>query len=135
MSYQKPLPSIDPETEVFWRAAKEHRLIIQRCQKDGIYIFYPRAVCPYCMSDQITWVTASGKGKVYSFTVVHQHPNPAFQAEAPYIVALIELDEGVRMMSTVEGSPENMEVGMDVEVVFDDVTQELSLPRFRPTGR
>ncbi len=135
--YTRPLPVPDGDTKPYWDAAKEHRLVIQRCQDCHEAIFYPRAVCPHCMSDRINWIDASGKGTIYSYVVVHRAP-AAFADLTPYVVALIDLAEGVRLMSNVvEASPADVRIGAAVEVVFDDVTPEISLPKFRlasPSG-
>jgi uncharacterized OB-fold protein len=128
--YTRPLPVPDGDTKPYWDAAKEHRLVIQRCQDCQQVIFYPRSVCPHCMSDRIAWIQASGKGTIYSFTVVHRAP-AQFVDGAPYVVALIDLAEGVRMMSNVVGcTPSAVRIGAAVEVEFDDVTPEISLPKF-----
>jgi uncharacterized protein len=129
--YTRPLPVPDGDTKPFWDAAKEHRLTIQRCQNCHEAIFYPRSLCPHCMSDRIEWIAASGKGTIYSYTVVHQSP-AAFADIVPYVVALINLDEGVRLMSrVVDSAPADVKIGAPVEVVFEDVTPEISLPHFR----
>ncbi len=131
IEYAKPLPVPDGDTKPFWDAAKEHRLMIQRCQDCQRTIFYPRSVCPHCMSDRIDWIQASGRGTIYSYTVVHRSPS-AFKEDVPYVVALIDLAEGVRMMSNVvECAPADVRIGAAVEVVFDDVTPEITLPKFR----
>ena len=129
--YSRTLPVPDGDTKPYWDAAREHRLVIQRCRDCQKAIFYPRSVCPHCMSDRIDWIDASGRGTIYSYVVVHRAP-PAFADLAPYIVALIDLDEGVRLMSNiVDGARSNVTIGAAVEVMFDDVTTEISLPRFR----
>ncbi len=129
--YTRPLPVPDGDTKPYWDAAKEHRLVIQRCQDCQHAIFYPRSICPQCMSDRVAWIGATGKGTVYSYTVVHRAP-AQFADDAPYVVALIDLAEGVRMMSNVVGSPpSSVRIGAAVEVVFDDVTSDISLPKFR----
>jgi uncharacterized protein len=129
--YTKPLPLPDGDTKPYWDAAKEHRLLIKRCQDCQTAIFYPRSVGPQCMSDRVAWVEASGRGTIYSYTVVHRAP-PQFVQDAPYVVALIDLAEGVRMMSNVVGAaPSDVKIGAPVEVVFDDVTPEISLPKFK----
>jgi uncharacterized OB-fold protein len=132
---QKPLPVADPVTAPYWQSAKEHALQIQRCNACGQHLFYPRGICPHCFSTDLAWQPVSGKGTVYGFTIVYRHPNPAFAADIPYVVATIELDEGVRLLSNlvgVEASPDAVKVGMPVEVVYDDVTEEVTLPKFRP---
>lgn len=132
---KKPLPVADPVTAPFWESVKAHAMQIQRCDDCGNYIFYPRGLCPHCFSSNLAWQPVAGTGQVHAFTIVHRHPHPAFAAEIPYVVALIELDEGVRMMSNlvgVEPDPEHVRVGMPVEVVYEDVTDEVTLPKFRP---
>lgn len=132
-TYRKPLPKVDPETRPFWEGCKRHELVIQRCLDCGTVRFYPRAHCIACLSDKAEWVHCSGRGKIYSYTVVHQNRDPRFAADVPYNVVLVNLDEGVRMMSTIVGCPnDRLQVGMKVEVVFDDVTEEITLPKFRP---
>jgi len=129
--YQKPLPVPDGDTQPYWSAAKEHRLTIQLCQDCRQAIFYPRSVCPHCMSDRIEWIEASGRGTIYSYTVVHRSP-AQFKDDVPYVVALIDLEEGVRMMSNVVGCPpSDVSIGAAVEVLFDHVTPEITLPKFR----
>jgi uncharacterized OB-fold protein len=128
--YNRPLPIPDGDTKPFWDAAKEHHLVVQRCRNCREAIFYPRAVCPRCMSDQIAWVEATGRGTVYSYTVVHRAP-PGFQDRVPYVVALIDLEEGVRLMSNVIAPPSDVRIGAPVEAVFADVTPEITLPQFR----
>lgn len=131
----KPLPKPDPVTQPFWDSLKAHGIQIQKCNACGEHIFYPRGLCPHCFSSDLSWEPASGKGKVYAFTIVHRQPNPAFAADMPYVVALIELDEGVRMMTNlvdVEPDPEHVKVGMPVEIVYDDVNDEITLPKWRP---
>jgi uncharacterized protein len=132
--YTRPLPVPDGDTKPYWDAAKEHRLVIQRCDDCQSAIFYPRSICPHCMSDRIQWTEASGRGVVYSFTVVRRAP-AQFAEDTPYVVALVDLAEGVRMMSNVVGcAPSAVRIGAPVEVTFDDVTPEISLPKFRLAG-
>ncbi len=130
----RPLPVPDGDTRPYWDAAKERRLLIQRCQDCHRAIFYPRSICPHCASDRVAWIAASGRGTVYSYTVVHRAP-AAFVGDVPYVVALIELEEGVRLMSNIVGcSPSDVRIGGAVTVVFDDVTPEVTLPKFRLMG-
>ena len=134
--YDKPLPTPDPVTKPFWDSLKEHAVKLQRCGDCNQFIFYPRALCPSCMSDDLAWTSVSGRGVIHAFAIPHRHPNPAFGSTAPFVVALIELEEGARMMSTLVGvdpTPEAVKVGMAVEIVYDDVTEEITLPKFRPT--
>jgi uncharacterized OB-fold protein len=131
VDYQKPLPVPDGDTRPYWDAAKRHELTIQRCTECGRHIFYPRSICPYCISSAIEWVHTSGRGTIYSYTVVHRAP-AQFVGDVPYVVALIDLEEGVRMMSNIPGAlPPDVHIGANVEVMFDDVTAEITLPKFR----
>jgi hypothetical protein len=95
--------------------------------------FYPRAVCPSCLSSATEWVRARGRGTVYSFTVTHQSQAPGFRGELPYVLAIVELDEGPRLMTNIVGcAPDAVRIGLPVEVVFEDVTPEVTLAKFRP---
>jgi len=132
-TYRKPLPRIDEESRGYWEALARHELYFQRCRDCGAKRFYPRALCPACLSSATEWIRASGRGTVYSFTVTHQNQAPGFREELPYVLAIVELDEGVRMMTNVVGcAPDAVRVGMPVQVVFEDVTAEITLPKFRP---
>ena len=133
--YKKPLPRVDEESRGWWEALARHELYFQRCRDCGTKRFYPRALCPRCLSSSTEWVRASGRGAVYSFTVTHQNQAPGFREELPYVLAIVELDEGVRIMTNVVGcAPDAIRIGMRVEVVFDDVTAEITLPKFRPAA-
>jgi uncharacterized OB-fold protein len=132
-SYKKPLPRIDEESRGYWEALQRHELYFQRCRDCGAKRFYPRAVCPVCLSSSTEWVRASGRGTVYTFTVTFQNQAPGFREELPYVLAVVELAEGIRMITNiVGGAPSEMRIGMPVEVVFDDVTPEVTLAKFRP---
>lgn len=132
--YEKPLPLIDHDTRYFWEQCKQNKLMIQQCKDCKRHIFYPRNICPHCMSDEIEWVESSGKGKVYSYTVAHRAGGPGFQDDVPYIIALIELDEGVRMMSTIVNCERSeLACDMPVEVVFEVITDDVTYPKFKPS--
>lgn len=114
----------------FWEAVKDHELKLQRCADCGQWLVPPRPMCPNCQSQQSEWVAVSGKGKVHSFVTYRESPHPAFVA--PYSVVLVELDEGPRVISNPEGiAAEDLEIGMAVEVVFDDVDDALTLFKFK----
>ena len=133
--YTKPLPIPDPVTRPFWDSLKTGAIQLQRCGACDRFIYYPRAVCPSCLSAELEWAPVSGRGVVHAFTIPHRHPNPAFGVDAPYVVALIELEEGARILSNlvgVEPTPAAVRVGMPVEIVYDEVTAEITLPKFRP---
>lgn len=130
--YDKPLPVIDGESRPYWAALKQHRLTIQRCTDCGKHHFYPRALCPHCHSDAVEWVDARGTGTIYSYTIARRPAGPAFKADTPYVVAVIDLDEGARMMTNiVTDDVEAVRIGQRVTVQYDDVTDEVTLPKFR----
>lgn len=129
-----PTPVRDGDTTPYWEAIDNHELKIQKCQSCDAHIFYPRSICPHCFSDQIDWVNASGYGRIYSYTVVHRSYGP-FTKQAPFVVAIIELDEGVRMMTGVKGPREAVAIDAPVRVVFEQVEENLTLPFFELIGQ
>lgn len=132
-AYEKPLPRIDEESRGWWEGLARHELWLQRCRDCGTTRSYPRAVCPSCLSSATEWVRARGRGTVYSFTVTHQNQAPGFRGELPYVLAIVELDEGPRLMTNIVGcAPDAVRIGLPVEVVFEDVTPEVTLAKFRP---
>lgn len=132
MSSAKPLPRIDEESRGWWEALARHELYVQECGSCHVQRLPPRALCPACLSSDVLWVRASGRGTVYSFTVTHQNQAPGFREETPYVLAIVELAEGPRLMTNiVESSPDAVGIGMAVEVVFDDAGPEITLPKFR----
>jgi uncharacterized protein len=131
--YEKPLPILHKETQPFWDAAKKHEVLLPRCRECAKFFFYPRSTCPYCLSDQIDWVAASGKGTIYSFTVSYRPGHPAFISDVPYNIAVVELEEGVRMMTNIlRCKNEELKIGMSVEAVFEDINQQVTLIKFKP---
>ena len=134
-SYAKPLPAPDEDTKPFWDGCRDHTLKTQQCQACGKRRWPPRGLCPACHSWSFDWVDLPGTGTVYSYVIVHHATSPAFAAEVPYTVAEILMDstDQVRMTSNiVDCPPGKVYVGMPVQVVFEDVTEEISLPKFRP---
>jgi len=132
-AYTKPLPKPTPWSRPFWQGCKEMKLLVQKCEDCQKYIFYPKLFCPFCLSERLNWVESSGKGKIYSFTVVHSYQPTEFEDVVPYVIAVIELEEGVRMMSNiVECKPDDIKCDMEVEVIFEQVTDDFTFPRFRP---
>ena len=132
--YTGPLPVPTPETRPFWEAARRHELSLQRCRACGRHVFYPRAACPHCFSADLEWHRTSGRGTLHTFTVVHRGQR-GFPLAAPYVIAIVELGEGARLMTNLVGidaDPAKIQIGMPVEVVFEDVSPEIALPRFRP---
>jgi len=129
----KPVPTPTRETQPYWSGCKKHELHIQRCAACDHFQFYPRLYCTSCMSDRVEWVKATGRGTVLSFTVVYRPVTQAFAADVPYVVALITLAEGPQMMSNIVGCvPEKVHIGMPVEVTFEDWTEDISVPKFKP---
>ena len=117
---ERPYPVPDAVTQPFWDGVAEGRLRIQRCRSCSRFVFYPRAVCPHCTTGELEWVDAAGRGRVHSYTVVHRAPDPSYREEAPYVVVLVDLEEGVRMMSRLVGcGPEEVRCEMAVTVSFE----------------
>ena len=130
MAYDKSLPTPTLVDEPFWRAAREHRLVLPRCAHCAHVWFPPYRTCPRCQSPDIDWVQASGRGTVFGVAVFERQYLKAFPT--PYHVALVQLEEGPMLYGTVVDTPDDEVVaGLEVAVVFDDVTPEITLPRFR----
>lgn len=129
----KHFPRPTPETEVYWQGCRKHELLLQRCTQCNKFQFYPRIICANCTSENLEWVKATGRGRVLTFTIVRRAVSEAYAADVPYVVALIQLDEGPKMMSNVvQCDPETLVVGSPVQVVFEDWSDEISVPQFRP---
>jgi uncharacterized protein len=132
----KPIPVPNEDSADFWRGCKEHKLVLQRCQSCGSARFYPRIICVHCGSTETELFEASGLGSVFSYTVVHRAPSPAFRGDVPYVLAIVELEEGVRMMTNViDCDPQSVTIDMPVRVEFERVSDEISLPKFVPANR
>jgi uncharacterized OB-fold protein len=117
----------------FWEGVERRELVFQSCEACRQLIHPPRPMCPSCHSIEKAWVPSKGKGKIHSWVTYRESPHPGFKA--PYSVVLVELDEGVRLISNmVDTDPEEISIGMPVEVVFDDVLDDLTLPKFRRAG-
>jgi len=131
----KPLPGITEDGAPFWAGCREHRLLAQRCVTCGHVRFPPSVLCPKCLGEQTEWVALSGRGQVYSFIIVHRPQHPAFLTDVPYNVAIVELQEGIRMHTNIVECPnEDLRIGLPVEVVFQKVDDEVTLPKFRPAA-
>ena len=132
----KPLPGITSLTRPFWEAAKGGTLTVQRCAACGAFVWCPRPRCTECGADRLEWTPVSGRGTVYSFTVIRQitqRSGDGFAGEIPYVVAWIDLEEGPRLCSNVVGCPADaVAIGMAVEVIFEEGGKDLWLPKFRP---
>lgn len=133
-AYTGPIPKPTPETQPYWDAAKQHRLVIQRCSDCGLHYFYPRPLCPACLSRQVVWVEASGRGRLHTF-VINQRAPRKFPIAGPFVIGIVELEEGPKMLThivDVAPDPAALRCDMPVEVVFEDITAEITLPKFRP---
>ncbi len=132
---KKPVPIVNPWAKPFWEAARERRFIIQQCTDCKKYIFYPRICCPHCFSDRVEWVEASGKGTIYSYTVVLNNAPSAFMNDVPYVIAVVKLEEGVQLLSNiVDCDPEKVRCDMNVEVTFEKLDDQFTLPKFKPVN-
>lgn len=131
--YEKPLPFPSPWSRPFWEGCRRHELLIQHCKDCGANIFYPKLFCSSCLSPNLEWIRSSGRGRIYTFTTVYSYAPTQFANDVPYVIAVIRLEEGVQLMSNiVDGALEQVKCDMEVEVVFDDVTEDFTLPKFRP---
>jgi uncharacterized OB-fold protein len=138
-AYAKPLPDLRPEGEPFWQGTREHRLLLP-AGPDGVPFWYPRAYAPGTL-EPVHWVESAGLGEVYTYSVHFIGPSKAYKGDPPHVVVLVDLDEGVRMMSNLVRDeapdypsidPEEVSIGMRVRVVFHDATDEITLPKFVP---
>lgn len=127
-----PLPVPDDDTAPFWEYCRGGELRVQRCSSCEQYRHPPRLMCGRCGSLEYEWALVSGRGTVYSYIVTHQPIHPALQGRVPFATVLVELDEGVRMTSNVvDCPPEEIAIGMLVEVEFEQLNEEITLPKFR----
>jgi uncharacterized OB-fold protein len=133
MDEDRPVPEPTPVSAPFWEAASRGRLVVQRCRECGTYEWTPQVACSRCLTETLDWAPMSGRGTVYSFSIVHRPQTPAFRA--PYVVAIVELEEGVRMLTDlVDVDPAHVAVGQPVEVAFDTTTR-VALYHFTPAER
>jgi uncharacterized OB-fold protein len=130
----RPLPRPTGLTEPFWNATRGHRLVVQRCSACATHVFIPQAFCPACLGTDLVWVESRGIGRIVTFTVVWRPQTPAF--DAPYVVAVVRLDEGYEMMTNiVDVDPDEVEIGARVAIRFLDVTDDVTLPCFTLAAR
>jgi uncharacterized OB-fold protein len=127
------LPTIEEETQAYWDGAKDHRLLIASCRACGRTHHYPRPFCPFCWSDDVEAIETSGRGTLYTYSTVFMNDLPPFNERLPYVAAMVDLAEGPRIATDmVECDPADLSVGMEVEVVFQVLTDEITAPFFRP---
>ena len=131
-SYKKPLPVIDEDTAPYWKYCRQHELRMQKCTECSHIRFPAGILCPACHCMDAEWVKLSGRGTIFSYVVFRKAYHPAYEDEIPYVVAVIQLDEGPRMESNIIDADVNeIKIGMPVKLFFEDVTDEISLPRFK----
>lgn len=131
--YNKPLPEIQPYSEAFWEGTRNGKLLVQTCNDCDARIFFPRKQCPECWSENLGWIEASGKAEIYAFSVTYEGVEAAFKEDLPIVLAWVDLPEGIRMQTNIiDCDPDSIEIGQQVEVVYKKVTDEITLPYFRP---
>jgi len=133
---KRPIPQATPETAEFWDGARRGELRIQRCRACAKAYFFPRPFCPNCSSKDVEWFTASGKGTLYSY-VINYRAAYGFDDMTPYAIAVVQLEEGPRMMTNIVGvepKPENLPIDLPVEVTWEQLDDKITLPLFRPAG-
>jgi uncharacterized OB-fold protein len=136
-AYAKPLPSPSPETQFFWDKARAHELWLPYCRPCARHFWYPRDFCPACGSREVEWRRSSGNGTVHTFAVHYRAFHPGWAEETPYITALVELEDGVRVFTNLVGmdpDPKAVRCDMAVEAVFEDVSEAITLVKFRPSA-
>lgn len=130
------LPTIEAETQPFWDAAREGHFLLRRCADCGRAHHYPRPFCPFCWSEDVPWVQASGRATLYTFSTVFLNDLPPFSDSVPYVAAVVDLEEGPRVMTQiVDAGPAELSLGMSLEVVFRPLNDEITAPYFRPATR
>ena len=138
MEPDRPLPQpITAETKPFWDGLREQKLMLPKCGDCGRAFFYPRIICPHCQSRNVGWIQGSGRGKLHSFEIAYQTISRAFKVKPPYVLAMIELEEGPRMLSNlidIEPDPKKIRCDMPVEVVYEKLNDEFTVPLFKPAG-
>jgi uncharacterized OB-fold protein len=131
--YNKPIPVPSAESQAYWDGLRDRKLLMPRCDACGKYWFPPSLLCPHCNATNWTWTSTSGRGRIFSYVVYHRVYHPGFADEVPYAVAVIELDEGPRMVSNVIGiAPDKLACDLRVEVVYQPITDTITLPKFKP---
>ena len=131
--WNKPLPTIVGETRPYWESCRRGQLVIQQCALCQEYQFYPRGICAHCWTEDVHWVAATGRGTVWTYTVTYQNRTPGFAEEVPYVLALVELEEGVRLFTNIiECNPQEVRIGLPVEVTFVRANDRVTVPYFKP---
>lgn len=129
------LPTIEAETRPFWDALREGVLMLGRCDSCSRIHYYPRPMCPHCWSEAVTLVPAGGRGMLYTWSTVFVNDLPPFNAKLPYIAAQVDLDEGVWITTIITGAePKDLSIGMPVEIGFEAISEDVTIPVFSPAG-
>ena len=132
MDFEKPLPLATPTSAPFWNGLKDGVVRLQRCGTCQSWVFYPRNRCPVCLSDALQWRDVSGRGTLYTYTIARQPTSPHFADEVPQLLAVVELDEGVRVTTTlVNIAPDAIKIGMRVKPYFDHISDDVTLLRYQ----
>ncbi|MBT4521322.1 MAG: hypothetical protein HOC23_15085 [Halieaceae bacterium] len=136
MSYEipelgRPLPKLNADTEPWWAALKRHQLLVQTCSDCEMAIHPPRPMCPNCRSMELSWSPSSGKGSVYSWVIINRAFHPYFMEKIPFAVVLVEMEDGTRLVGSIDCENDQLEDGLPVEVTFDDVDDDFSMLLFR----
>ncbi|TMA79037.1 MAG: Zn-ribbon domain-containing OB-fold protein [Deltaproteobacteria bacterium] len=132
----RPIPEVSPALAPYFAAARAGRLVVQRCTGCGALRFPPRELCSVCLATEAAWQEVSGRGEIFSYYVMHQIYHPGFAAEVPYAVVVVKLEEGPKLTSNVVDCPlDEIAIGMPVEVVFEELSPEVTLPKFRRRAR
>ena len=131
---KRPVPVSNPLTQPFWEATKQGKLTVQRCRACSRLVWYPREFCPHphCFENDMEWVEVSGKGNLHTFTIIPQAAHPWFQERTPYIFGVIQLAEGLRMMGNVDMPIDEVKCDIPVEVYFEKIDDNWTLPQWRP---
>jgi hypothetical protein len=133
--YNKPIPVPSAESQAYWDGLRDRKLLMPRCDACRKYWFPPSLLCPHCNATNWTWTSTSGRGRIFSYVVYHRIYHPGFADEVPYAVAVIELDEGPRMVSNVIGiAPDKLACDLRVQVVYQPITDTITLPKFKPAA-
>jgi len=136
MGYAKPLPRINGDNQPFWEGCRDHELRFQKCAACGHVRHPPSLVCPQCLGRDGQWIVSAGAGRIFSYAVYHVAFHEGFKPDVPYVVALVDLDEGPRLLTNIVGcAPGDVFCDMPVRVIWEDVTPEISLPKFTPVDR
>ena len=136
MPYEKPLPKLNSDNRFFWEGCRNHELRFQSCSNCGHVRWPPADLCPQCHSTETGWLISTGIGKVYTFAVYYTAFHPGFAADLPYTVAIVALDEGPHLLTNIVGcQPHEVKCDLPVEVVWEEVDEKTTLPKFRPLPR